>query len=293
MEKLAVVQDKFDQTGPARPGGAAVADHRGDHLAQGKSSRRARRSLSPRPRNSCSASTSSIARTSTTALDVARDLGEANPGGAYEIRPVGLLYPGSNRDMSDTAWIDAALTSARPQAVGALLRYFRNLDTAEEAFQNACLRALKSWPQNGPPRDPASWLIMVGRNVAIDDIRRGRKQQPLPEDDQAISDLISDLGDAEDATGRTARWLALSRRYLAAAVHLLPRRPAADPADRAGAAHRLGAHREADRARVPGRRRRDGAAHHPRQGPCCRCRRAVRDAGGGGAQRTDDRRSAR
>ena len=78
--------------------------------------------------------------------------------------------------MTDTAWIDAALTSARPQAVGALLRYFRNLDTAEEAFQNACLRALKSWPQNGPPRDPAAWLIMVGRNVAIDEVRRTRKQ---------------------------------------------------------------------------------------------------------------------
>ena len=29
------------------------------------------------------------------ALDVARDLGEANPGGAYEIRPVCLLNPGS------------------------------------------------------------------------------------------------------------------------------------------------------------------------------------------------------
>src|ERR1700733_8402367 len=96
--------------------------------------------------------------------------------------------------MTDTAWIDATLTSARPQAVGALLRYFRNLDTAEEAFQNACLRALKSWPQNGPPRDPAAWLIMVGRNVAIDDIRRSRKQQPLPEDE-----AISDLDDAEDA----------------------------------------------------------------------------------------------
>jgi RNA polymerase sigma-70 factor, ECF subfamily len=91
--------------------------------------------------------------------------------------------------MTDTAWIDAALTSARPQAVGALLRYFRNLDTAEEAFQNACLRALKSWPQNGPPRDPAAWLIMVGRNVAIDEVRRNRKQEPLPEDDQAVSDL--------------------------------------------------------------------------------------------------------
>jgi hypothetical protein len=29
------------------------------------------------------------------ALDIARDLGEANPGGAYEIRPVGLFVPGS------------------------------------------------------------------------------------------------------------------------------------------------------------------------------------------------------
>jgi RNA polymerase sigma-70 factor (ECF subfamily) len=95
--------------------------------------------------------------------------------------------------VTDAAWIDGALTSARPQAVGALLRYFRNLDTAEEAFQNACLRALKSWPQNGPPRDPAAWLIMVGRNVAIDDIRRGRKQTPLPEDE-----AISDLDDAEE-----------------------------------------------------------------------------------------------
>ena len=28
------------------------------------------------------------------ALDVARDLGAANPGGAYEIRPVGLFDPG-------------------------------------------------------------------------------------------------------------------------------------------------------------------------------------------------------
>ncbi len=90
--------------------------------------------------------------------------------------------------MTDTAWIDAALTSARPQAVGALLRYFRNLDTAEEAFQNACLRALKSWPQNGPPRDPAAWLIMVGRNAAIDEVRRSKKQEELT-DDAAISDL--------------------------------------------------------------------------------------------------------
>ena len=29
------------------------------------------------------------------ALDVARQLAAANPGGAYEIRPVGLFQPGS------------------------------------------------------------------------------------------------------------------------------------------------------------------------------------------------------
>ncbi|HKT54485.1 MAG TPA: RNA polymerase sigma factor, partial [Caulobacteraceae bacterium] len=94
--------------------------------------------------------------------------------------------------MSDVAWIDAALTAARPQAVGALLRYFRDLDLAEEAFQDACLRALKAWPRNGPPRDAAAWLIMVGRNAAIDGVRRRGREQALPPED-----LISDLSDAE------------------------------------------------------------------------------------------------
>ena len=65
--------------------------------------------------------------------------------------------------MSDTGWLSNVLTAARPQAVAALLRYFRDLDTAEEAYQEACLRALKAWPANGPQRDAASWLIMVGR----------------------------------------------------------------------------------------------------------------------------------
>jgi RNA polymerase sigma-70 factor, ECF subfamily len=94
--------------------------------------------------------------------------------------------------VTDLAWIDAAMSSARPQALAALLRYFRDLDLAEEAFQDACLRALKSWPANGPPRDPAAWLIMVGRNAAIDSVRRRAKQTELPDED-----ALSDLSDAE------------------------------------------------------------------------------------------------
>jgi RNA polymerase sigma-70 factor (ECF subfamily) len=89
--------------------------------------------------------------------------------------------------VTDFRWIETALTSARPQAVAALLRYFRDLDTAEEAFQEASLRALKVWPVKGPPRDPAAWLIFVGRNSGLDSVRRRSKETALPPD-EALSD---------------------------------------------------------------------------------------------------------
>ena len=94
--------------------------------------------------------------------------------------------------MTELAWISTAISNARPQAMGALLRYFRDLDAAEEAFQDACLRAINNWPKNGPPRDPAAWLIFVGRNSGIDAVRKRAKQAPMPEEDQ-----VSDLEDAE------------------------------------------------------------------------------------------------
>lgn len=94
--------------------------------------------------------------------------------------------------MTDLAWIENALTGARPQAVAALLRYFRDLDRAEEAFQEACLRAMKNWPVKGPPRDPAAWLIFVGRNATLDHLRRDSRNTALPPEER-----ISDLEDVE------------------------------------------------------------------------------------------------
>src|SRR6201995_780011 len=88
--------------------------------------------------------------------------------------------------------MDQVIAAARPRAVAALLRYFRDLDAAEEAFQEACLRALKSWPQKGPPRDAAAWLIMVGRNAALDGVRRKSRLTELPDED-----VISDIDDVE------------------------------------------------------------------------------------------------
>jgi RNA polymerase sigma-70 factor (ECF subfamily) len=84
--------------------------------------------------------------------------------------------------VTELAWIDGALASARPQAVAALLRHFRDLDRAEEAFQEACLRALKSWPESGPPRDPVAWLIQVARNFALDELRRASRHRALQEE---------------------------------------------------------------------------------------------------------------
>jgi RNA polymerase sigma-70 factor (ECF subfamily) len=97
-----------------------------------------------------------------------------------------------NQLIADPDWMHSALTAARPQALSALLRYFRDMDTAEEAYQEACLRALDSWPRNGPPRDPTAWLILVGRNAALDRSRKRRRDTELPPDE-----LISDLEDVE------------------------------------------------------------------------------------------------
>jgi RNA polymerase sigma-70 factor (ECF subfamily) len=94
--------------------------------------------------------------------------------------------------MTDLAWIHGALASARPQAVAALLRYFRDLDLAEEAFQEAALKALKNWPEKGPPRDPAAWLILVGRNAGLDGVRKKARDVALP-----TEEAISDLSDQE------------------------------------------------------------------------------------------------
>ncbi|MEZ5844056.1 MAG: RNA polymerase sigma factor [Hyphomicrobiaceae bacterium] len=94
--------------------------------------------------------------------------------------------------MSTRAYIETMMVGARPKAMAALVRYFRDLDTAEEAFQEACLRALRNWTANGPPRDATAWLIMVAKNAAIDGKRRRAREVPLPPEE-----LLSDLDDGE------------------------------------------------------------------------------------------------
>jgi RNA polymerase sigma-70 factor (ECF subfamily) len=96
--------------------------------------------------------------------------------------------------MTDEGWIGAVLAGARPQAVAALLRWFRDLDRAEEAFQEACLRALKTWPRNGP----AARRRRLARHGRAERRHRRRpspaRERPLPPEE-----ALSDLSDAEAA----------------------------------------------------------------------------------------------
>jgi RNA polymerase sigma-70 factor (ECF subfamily) len=85
-------------------------------------------------------------------------------------------------EVPDPGWIESRLVVARPRVVAALLRYFRDLDLAEEAFQEASLRALSKWPENGPPRDTEAWLILVGRNLTLDHVRRTSRLTELPDE---------------------------------------------------------------------------------------------------------------
>lgn len=48
----------------------------------------------------------------------------------------------------------------------------RNIALAEDAVQDALIRALELWPFRGIPENPSTWLIQVAKNRALDRIRR-------------------------------------------------------------------------------------------------------------------------
>ncbi|WP_374022918.1 RNA polymerase sigma factor [Mycobacterium sp. HNNTM2301] len=57
-------------------------------------------------------------------------------------------------------------------AVAALARWSGDLTIAEDAVQEACAEALRSWGRDGPPDNPGGWLVTVARNRARDRLRR-------------------------------------------------------------------------------------------------------------------------
>jgi RNA polymerase sigma-70 factor, ECF subfamily len=56
--------------------------------------------------------------------------------------------------------------------LASLVRFFRDLDLAEESLQDAVTTALRSWTVDGIPDHPAGWLMTVARRKGIDQLRR-------------------------------------------------------------------------------------------------------------------------
>ncbi|MEI9981893.1 MAG: DUF6596 domain-containing protein [Aliidongia sp.] len=169
-----------------------------------------------------------------------------------------------------------------PQAVGALLRYFRDLDLAEEAFQEAALRALKSWPQKRTAArsrgvaDPGRPECGAGRRAqdpAAAAAAAGRRESPISKTSETPPRRAA-------STARiTATTCCVCCSF--AAIRSCRRRSRS----RSPCAFVSGLTVPPVARSLPGWRRGDGAAHHPRQGAHRPCRCAVRDAWSGRAGR--------
>ncbi|UGS35136.1 RNA polymerase sigma factor [Capillimicrobium parvum] len=58
--------------------------------------------------------------------------------------------------------------------LAATVRVTRDLDTAEEAVQDAYVQALQTWTRDGVPANPGAWLTTVARRRALNLLRRIR-----------------------------------------------------------------------------------------------------------------------
>jgi len=96
-----------------------------------------------------------------------------------------------------TALVTGTVRSERGRIVGGLLRLCGSLDAAEEAFQDAALRAVEAWRAE-IPANPGAWLMTAAKNSARDARRRravAEAKAPLLAEDDAGSETIDTLSD--------------------------------------------------------------------------------------------------
>jgi RNA polymerase sigma-70 factor (ECF subfamily) len=88
----------------------------------------------------------------------------------------GAAAPGRGRGLSTPppalAGIERIFREEYGRAVAVLTRVFGDIDTAEDAVQDAFAEATRRWPEAGLPPSPAGWIITTARNRAIDRLRR-------------------------------------------------------------------------------------------------------------------------
>src|ERR1700712_3798611 len=73
-------------------------------------------------------------------------------------------------------------------AVAAIARWCGDPTVAEDAVQEACAEALRTWPHDGLPERPGAWIITVARNRARDRLRR-ESLRPGKEFEAAVGNI--------------------------------------------------------------------------------------------------------
>ncbi|WP_328392255.1 RNA polymerase sigma factor [Nocardia sp. NBC_00416] len=73
--------------------------------------------------------------------------------------------------------VEYLLRTEAPQVLGALVRRFGRFDIAEDAVQEALLAAARTWPAEGVPDNPRSWLIRIGYRRMVDRLRADRARR--------------------------------------------------------------------------------------------------------------------
>ena len=159
------------------------------------------------------------------------------------------------------------------RALATLIRLVGDFDLAQDALQDAFAIALERWPAADPPSNPRAWLVNVGRNKAIDRVRRQMtfrgKRSELTHELLANAAASDEADEADHAR----------RRHAAADLHLLPSGIRRRRSGRADAAHGLRVDDRAGRARLSGQRGRHGAAAAARQAENPARRHSLRGAG--------------
>ena len=69
-----------------------------------------------------------------------------------------------------------------------MIRLLGDIDSAEEAVQEAYVVALRTWPERGIPPTPGGWLVTTARNRAIDRVRRESTRQDRYEQAHHLTD---------------------------------------------------------------------------------------------------------
>ena len=101
--------------------------------------------------------------------------------------------------------IEAIWRIEQAKIIAGVARITRDVGIAEELAQDALVAALKRWPEQGVPDNPAAWLMATAKNRALDEHRRAklieRKHEEIgremdepdtPDLDAALDDDIGD-----------------------------------------------------------------------------------------------------